>query len=114
MDQKLQQALLKVHQMLQPKQARINIQFLENEIKITYPNEDSSSFIIKETILPVPCQKKEPKIQDHVEEIFEASLNFDLEYLNEENTDNLLQALLKPDLSNGIKLFLYSKLGNKF
>ncbi|CAG8772825.1 7474_t:CDS:1, partial [Cetraspora pellucida] len=33
---------------------------------------------------------------------------------NEENTDNLLQALLKPDLSNGMKLFLYSKLENKF
>ncbi|CAG8692746.1 5933_t:CDS:2, partial [Cetraspora pellucida] len=79
MDQKLQQVLLKVHQMLQPKQAG-----------------------------------KGPKIQDYVEEIFEASLNFDLEYLNEENTDNLLQALLKPDLSNRIKLFLYTKLGNKF
>ncbi|CAG8796080.1 1527_t:CDS:1, partial [Cetraspora pellucida] len=92
----------------------VNIQFLENEIKITHPNEDSSSIIIKETILPVPRQKKRPKIQDYVEEFFKASLNFDLEYLNEENTDNLLQALLKPDLPNGMKLFLYSKLGNKF
>ncbi|CAG8749953.1 9662_t:CDS:1 [Cetraspora pellucida] len=114
MDQKLQQALLKVHQMLQPKQAGVNIQFLENEIKITHPNEDSSSTIIKETILPVLHQKKEPKIQDYVEEIFEASLNFDLKYLNEENTNNLLQALLKPDLLNRMKLFLYSKLGNMF
>ncbi|CAG8529232.1 14239_t:CDS:2 [Cetraspora pellucida] len=113
-DQKLQQAFLKVYQMLQPKQAGVNIQFLENEIKITHLNEDSSSTIIKETILPVPRQKKGPKIQDYVEEIFEASFNFDLEYLNEENTDNLLQALLKPDISNRMKLFLYSKLGNKF
>ncbi|CAG8752287.1 6559_t:CDS:1 [Cetraspora pellucida] len=114
MDQKLQQALLKVHQMLQPKQAEVNIQFLENEIKITYSNEDSLSTIIKEIILTVSRQKKGLKIQDYVEKIFEASLNFDLEYLNEENTDNLLQALLKPDFSNEIKLFLYLKLGNKF
>ncbi|CAG8538354.1 16030_t:CDS:1 [Cetraspora pellucida] len=98
MDQKLQQALLKVYQMLQPKQARVNIQFLENEIKITHPNKDSSITIIKETISPVLHQKKGSKIQNYVEEIF----------------DNLLQALLKPDLSNRIKLFLYSKLRNKF
>ncbi|CAG8539443.1 1055_t:CDS:2, partial [Cetraspora pellucida] len=116
---KLQQAhKFKIGDIIEALQATliigVNIQFLENKIKITHPNEDSSSTIIKETILPVSYQKKGPKIQDYVEKIFKASLNFDLEYLNEENTDNLLQALLKPNLSNRMKLFLYLKLENKF
>ncbi|CAG8618266.1 12789_t:CDS:1 [Cetraspora pellucida] len=114
MNYKLQQTLLKIHELLQPKENNIKIQFLKDQIQITYPNKDSLNTLIKETILLVFHQKKDTKIQNYIKEIFEASLNFDLEYLNEENTNNLLQVLVKPNLSNGINLFLYSKLETKF
>jgi hypothetical protein len=98
-----QQKLISLYQSFGAHTNEITIQMNKGKIEVKC-NNIQTSFIV-----PAKPTSKKRKIDQYVEEAYNADIDLDMTVNNEENIENLLQFIQDPTQSNGQKLLAYSK-----